>query len=106
MSEGNSIRRDAEPDRAPLLELLVVVSVFLGVISLCAVLPCLVGLPLSVAVCEMTARDQAKTYSGLMDPRARHTVKATRRFAVFAVAINLLALFWGVTVVAIVFLGR
>ena len=42
MSQANAIRRDAEPDRAHLLKVLVVAGLILGAMSLPLLLPCLV----------------------------------------------------------------
>jgi hypothetical protein len=97
------VRRDAEPDRAPLLKLLGVVSVLVGALALFLVLPCLAGLPLGLVVCRMAAQDLEKMQSGVMDPRARREVETALRWATRGVILNLscvgIGLIW-------VFLGR
>jgi hypothetical protein len=93
MSE--EVRRDAEPDRAPLLKLLAVTAVVLGVMSLITGLSSLVGLPLGVAVLVMAGRDLRKMFDGVMDVRAREQVEAARKVASAAVAVNLLGFLLG-----------
>jgi hypothetical protein len=104
MSQANAIRRDAEPDRVHLLKVVVVTAVVLGVMALCTALPCLVGLPLSVAGSVMAARDRAKMDSGLMDPRAGEDLDGIQALGTFALGTNLVALCWWFIVLASFFL--
>jgi hypothetical protein len=106
MSQGTANRRDAEPDRVHLLKVKVVAGLILGMMSLCAVLPCVVGLPLSVAGFVMAARDRARMDAGLMDMRARGKLDGIVKLRPVAVGLNLVGLLAGALVVAPLFLKR
>jgi hypothetical protein len=83
------VRRDAEPDRAPFLKLLGLVSLLVGGFALLLVFPCLMGLPLGLVVCRMAVQDLDKMQGGLMDPRAKREVEQALRWATVAVILNL-----------------
>src|SRR5690348_3851263 len=76
--QPGAVRRDCEPHRGPLLSRLAVVSVLLGLASLCFVPVGLVAVPLAVGVWCTASGDLARMDAGLMDPEGRRLTEQAR----------------------------
>ncbi len=85
------IRRDCEPHRGPLLAALGTAGKWCGVLSLsvCVLVPSLVGLPLSVTAWSLARRDWDRMRAGLMDPCGRNQVEAALHDAIAGLRMNL-----------------
>ena len=66
--EPGNFRLDCEPDRSWLLKPLGIASLILGALSVCVVLPGLLGLAAGVTTCVLAQRDLARMREGLMGP--------------------------------------
>jgi hypothetical protein len=93
---AGQVRRDCEPHHGPLLQLLGAASVVLGVLSVCVLLPSLVGFPLGVGVWRMARQDLEKMHLGRMDPDGRHETEDARAGALNGMLACVLAwCLWG-----------
>jgi hypothetical protein len=84
-------RRDCEPHRGSWVQLLGVVSIILGTLSifLCG-LSGLIAVPLGVAAWVMSGRDLAKMEAGLMDPSGLTQTRTGRQCGILGVIFSLL----------------
>ena len=67
--QAGQVRRDAEPHRGPLLLRLGTASLISGPLTICLLLPGVVGLPFTLVILFATRQDMEKMRIGLMDPR-------------------------------------
>jgi hypothetical protein len=67
-------------------------SLVLGIVSVCSLVPSLLGLPRGVAVWLRARNDLSQMRAGRMDPRGEGRTDEARGSAIAAVALNLLGL--------------
>jgi hypothetical protein len=79
---GGQVRRDCEPHRGSFLKLLGAVSMLLGALSVCTVLPRLVGFPLGLWLWRTVRADQEKMDVGIMDPDGKQAAEVARIWAI------------------------
>src|SRR5947207_6260815 len=84
-----SVRRDCEPHRSGRLLFLGRCSSVCGALSLCFLLPSIVGLPLGITVWVMARRDLTAMRMGVMDPQGRSQTKQGRNHAIVGMALSL-----------------
>jgi hypothetical protein len=97
------VRRDCEPHRGDQLHLFGSISLGLGLLSLCVLLPGLVALPLAAVVWVVADRDLARMDAGQLDPRGEGKTLTARSYAVAAVWTSLsVFVFWTFLVLSLV----
>jgi hypothetical protein len=93
---AGEVRRDCEPHRGQLLQLLGAVCMVLGVLSVCVLLPSLAGFPLGLSVWVMARRDQERMHVGVMDPEGKEAAEVARKWAVNGIVLCVLSwCIWG-----------
>jgi hypothetical protein len=102
---AGGVRCDCEPDRAQFLVLLSTLSAVFSLFSLC-LLPCLVAVPLGLAVCVMTKRDFKKMDAGLMDRRGWDRTWEAESRGLYGLALGIGGLVFRGLVMCAVVLGR
>jgi hypothetical protein len=84
------------PHRGWLLKPLGKASLTLGALSVCVVLPGLLGLAAGVMTYVLVHRDLARMQKGLMDPAGEETTRRAQSDAVEGIVLSLGSLaFWG-----------
>jgi hypothetical protein len=81
-------RRDALPHRGAQLLLLATIGMVCGFFSCCLVLPCFVGLALSVVTLTMARNDLGKMRVGLMDHRGLRQTDQAENWAIVGLFLN------------------
>src|SRR5262249_10350958 len=84
-----AVRRDCEPNRAPLVKRLGWASLLLGLFSLFLWVPALVGLPLALLVAGMARHDLTQMGKGARDPSGAKETQTGRDYAVAGVVLCL-----------------
>jgi hypothetical protein len=88
---AKNVRRDCEPHRGPPLQLLAGTSMFLGLLSLCVLLPSVVAFPLGVCVSRMACKDLEKMHLGVMDPDGKEQAGTARAWALNGLVLCILS---------------
>jgi hypothetical protein len=90
------VRRDCEPHRGPFLKALGELSMLLGLLSCCLLLPSLIGFPVGLWTWRAARQDQEKMHAGLMDPDGREAAEVARVWANNGLVLCILAwCLWG-----------
>jgi hypothetical protein len=84
-------RRDCEPHRGEVLYLLGNLSLICGLLSLCTLVPSLIGLPLGLVVAFLARRDLDEMSTGRMDPGGRDHTEMARIRSAYAIVLCLLS---------------
>jgi hypothetical protein len=91
--EPGAVRRDCDPHRGLLLQLLGAVSLACGVLALCLWAPGVPGLYLGCLTWQFASKDHAKMQKGLMDPSGEADVERAKCCAACAIMFSLVGFF-------------